>query len=507
MLELYKYIYKFLFSLSDRITEDVIIAVIVLLSLAVMFLMGFGISRLTKLIKLPNVTAYILAGVIIGPLLGLVPGTGAVIEYIKDGETITKEVDIIGKMGFLSDLALGFIAFGVGKFFKKNVIMKAGWRVIVITLMEALLAGVLVTVIVGAIFVPMGKISWSFALLLGAIATATAPASTMMTINQYKAEGDFVNTLLQVVALDDVVCLVVFSIALGVSNGINSANGFQVWNDIFLPLLLNLAFVAAGFLAGLLLTWLVKGRSANSKLIITVALICLISGAGALLNVSPLLSCMMMGAVYINISKDEKVFKYMDHFTPPIMLLFFVKSGMTMDFSAFAVVGIIGVAYFIIRIIGKYFGTYLGCAITKKEKKTKIYLGFALIPQAGVALGLAELGRRSLMGPGTEEAIAAAALFSSIIICSSILYEMAGPVLGKFALVKSGGISEESLKNPSISNKEIVEQSHLYQRPDVSDIEKAQGDNLEARADATLEKEIDEQSLEEASQENENKEE
>lgn len=400
----------------------------ILIALAIMFFAGFLISRVTKLIKLPNVTGYIISGILIGPfVLDLISPT------------------IISGMSFLSDLALGFIAFGVGKFFKKEVLKTTGGRVIVITLLEALLAGVLVTLVIGLCFQDLG---WNFALLLGAIATATAPASTLMTINQYKAKGEFVETLLQVVALDDVVCLLAFTLASSIVEGLESGNVNAL--EILLPIIYNLSFVALGFLAGFLLKLLIKGRSANSRLIIAVALISLISGACILLDISPLLSCMVFGASYTNFTKDEKLFDYVDHFSPPIMLLFFVMSGMNMDFSSFMTIGIVGVTYFIVRLLGKYGGAYLGALITKSGKKTRIYLGFALAPQAGVAIGLAFLGERMLPSSIGDT-------FLSIILCSSVLYEMAGPVLAKIALIKSGAIPKEAFKKEKKNGKIKIE--------------------------------------------------
>ena len=196
----------------------------ILIALAIVFLSGFLLSKITKMLKLPNVTAYILAGVLIGPcVLDLIPPK------------------IIDNMSFLSDLALGFIAFGVGRFFKKEVLKNTGVKVIIITCFEALLAGVLVTLAVYLLFPKMG---FNFALLLGAIATATAPASTMMTINQYKAKGEFVNTLLQVVALDDVVCLLAYSIVAAIVSG--SASGKIDAMQIVLPILYNVLFMIAG---------------------------------------------------------------------------------------------------------------------------------------------------------------------------------------------------------------------------------------------------------------------
>ncbi len=390
----------------------------ILIAIAIMFLAGFLFSRITKLLKLPNVTGYILSGILIGPfVLDLVSPT------------------ILSNMSFLSDLALGFIAFGVGKFFKKEVIKATGGRVILITLMEALLAGILVTVVIGVCFPSLG---WNFALLLGAIATATAPASTLMTIKEFNAKGEFVETLLSVVALDDVVCLLAFTFASSLVEALEK--GSVNISEILLPIGYNLLFLVIGFLAGLLLKVLMKGRSPNSRLILAVAFISLISGACILLNISPLLSCMVFGASYVNFAKDEKIFRYVDHFNPPIMLLFFVMSGMNMDFSSFMTIGLVGVIYFAVRLIGKYFGAYFGALITKSEKKTRIYLGFALAPQAGVAIGLAFMGQRMLPSSIGDT-------FLSIILCSSVLYEMIGPVLAKTALVKSGAISKEALES------------------------------------------------------------
>ena len=400
----------------------------VLIALSIMFLAGFLLSRVSKLFKLPNVTGYILSGILIGPF---------VLDLVSP--------EIIDGMSFLSDLALGFIAFGVGKFFKKDVLKRSGPRVIVITLLEAMVAGVLVAIFVGISFPGLG---WGFALLLGAIATATAPASTLMTINQYDAKGEFVDTLLH-----DVVCLLCFSIVSAVVEGISGGSVNAM--SILLPILYNLMFIAIGFVSGLFLSFLVKGRSPNSRLIIAVALIAAISGGAILLDVSPLLSCMVFGAVYVNFTKDEKLFKYVDHFDPPVMLLFFVLSGMSMDFSSFATIGLVGVMYFAVRMIGKYAGAYMGCRLMKSGKKTRDYLGFALAPQAGVAIGLAFLGQRMLPSSIGDT-------FLSIILCSSVLYEMAGPALAKFSLVKSGSIPKEALSSKKKRNLvDDIEKHHI----------------------------------------------
>lgn len=390
----------------------------VLCVLAIILFAGFIVTRLTKRLHLPNVSGYIIAGVLIGPCcLKMVPQ------------------DILVHMGFMSDIALAFIAFGVGKFFKKEVIMEAGLKVIVITVFEALAAGILVTVSMRLLF----HMDWNFALLLGAIATATAPASTMMTIHQYHAKGDFVNTLLQVVALDDVVCLLTFSVVVAVVNARTA--GHISMTDVVLPIVTNAGGILLGFLCGILLSRLLTpNRSKDNRLILAVAMLLGISGVCAFFGLSPLLSCMIFGATYMNITDDRKLFKQVNRFTPPVMSMFFIISGMNLDLGAFQTAGIIGVSYFAIRIIGKYAGVYAGCLLTSMPAHIKKYMGLALIPQAGVAIGLAFLGQR-LLPPEMGS------LLLTIILSSSVLYELVGPVCAKMSFFLSGAINREALQS------------------------------------------------------------
>lgn len=389
---------------------------IVLLSLSVILLAGFLLTRITKLAKLPNVTGYIIAGVLIGPyVLNLVPS------------------DMVKNMGFVSDIALAFIAFGVGRFFKKEAFQETGFGIIVITLLESLLAGILVTICMHYIF----RLDWNFCLLLGAIATATAPASTMVTIRQYHARGNFVNTLLQVVALDDAVCLVAFSIATAVINA-NTGASVSV-SEIVLPLAYNIGALAIGFVSGIGLSKLMTSkRSEDNRLILTISLLLGIAGLCAAVDISPLLSCMLFSTTYINMTKDKELYKQVEKFTPPILSIFFVLSGMSLDINSFNTLGIIGASYFIIRIAGKYLGAYLGCRMAKTPKAVRNYLGLALIPQAGVAIGLAFLGKRVLPD-------AMGNMLLTIILSSSVLYELIGPACAKIALIYSGSIKKEKL--------------------------------------------------------------
>ena len=383
-----------------------------LLVLSIILFAGFIMTRLTNTLNLPKVSGYILAGILIGPCsLNFIPQ------------------HMIDSMGFVSDLALAFIAFGVGKFFKKEVLMRTGKKIIVITISEALTAGVLVTVILKFIF----RLDWDFALILGAIATATAPASTMMTINQYKAKGEFVNTLLQIVALDDVVCLLAFSIVAAIANG--RASGALTVNDILIPIMLNLFAICLGFFCGYFLSrLLIPARSRDNRLILAIAMLLGLSGICAAADISPLLSCMVFGAAYINLTRDKKLFRQINNFTPPVMSIFFIVSGMNLNVNALGTVGVIGVAYFLIRIAGKYLGTYFSCLAMGTSREIRKYMGLALIPQAGVAIGLAFLGQR-LLPPETGN------LMLTIILSSSVLYEMVGPISAKAALFLSGSIA------------------------------------------------------------------
>lgn len=386
-----------------------------LIALSVILLSGFLLTRLTKRVKLPNVSAYIITGILIGPhLLNIIPES------------------FVENMSFVSDIALAFIAFGVGRFFKKETIRKTGLSVIVITLLESLLAGALVTMAMYFIF----RLDFNLALLLGAIATATAPASTVMTINQYHARGKFVNILLQIVALDDVVCLFVFSVVASVVDAV--ACGSLSLVKVVLPILFNVITIGTGALFAFILKWFLwPHRSKDNRLIITIALLLGLSGLCSVLDVSPLLACMTFGAVYINIVHDKELYHQINVFTPPIMLLFFVVSGMNLDLSILASFGVVGVAYFLIRIIGKYIGTYIGCLIYQTAKPIRYYLGVALIPQAGVAIGLAYLSRRIL-----PESIGN--LLMTIILASSVLYELIGPACAKFALARAGAIQNKN---------------------------------------------------------------
>ena len=389
----------------------------VILGLSIILFAGFVITRITKKLRLPNVTGYILSGVLIGPyVLDLIPG------------------EIVEHMEFVTDVALAFIAFGVGRYFKLSTLRASGSKIVILTLLESLAAAVLVTASMALIFhLPM-----PFCLLLGAIGSATAPASTIMTIRQYQAKGEFVNTILQVVALDDAVALIAFSVCAAVVSAMEDSSKALDFGVVILPVILNAVTVIAGGALGYVLHRLIDNerRSSDHRLILTTAILLFITGFCTCFDISPLLSCMALGAVYTNVSDNDRVFTQVNSFTPPILLMFFVLSGMRLNLPSLATAGVIGIFYFFIRILGKYTGAYAGARICGYSANIRNYLGLALIPQAGVSIGLAVLGQR-LLSPETG------LMLSTIILSSGVLYEMVGPACAKASLFLSHSIEKE----------------------------------------------------------------
>ena len=406
----------------------------IIMSIALILFLGFLATRLTKRLKLPNVTAYIIVGILLVPIWKVIPA--GISGIIPD--------NVVGGMDFLTDIALAFIAFGAGEFFKIDELKKSGRKVIIITLLESLMA----IVVVFSLCYFVLRIDFAFSLVLAALASATAPASTIMTIRQTKAKGEYVNTLLEVVALDDVVSLVAYSIAISVCLALSFGESSVSFSSVGMPIIKNIVCLIMGALLGFVLKWLLPTkRTSDNRLIIIIAILFAFCGICALLDQSPLLGCMAMGMVYINISKDEKLFKQLNYFQPPIMLCFFVVSGMKFNLKAFTNMTKIGLVplfvcalvYFFARIIGKYAGAYLGGVVTKSDKKIKNYLGLGLIPQAGVAIGLAAMGARLLGGDegGLGDSL------QTIILASSVLYELVGPGCAKLGLYLSKSYSTD----------------------------------------------------------------
>lgn len=406
----------------------------VIISIAFMLFFGFAMTRFTRRLRLPDVTAYITSGILIGPFcLNLVPAS------------------VIEGMDFLSDIALAFIAFSTGEYFKLDTLKKNGMKVVVITMLESVIASVFVFVLTYFIF----RLNLPFSVVLAALAAATAPASTMMTIRQTGAHGDFVDTLLQVVALDDVVGLIGYSAAISIAMASMGGNSFSA-ESVLYPIFTNLAVLVLGAGFGCLMKLFVTSKhTTDNRLIILIAFLFTFCGICALLDVSPLLGCMGMGTAYINLAKDEKLFRQLNYFSPPILLLFFVRSGLSFRldalFESSGVIGAvslltIGVGYFLTRILGKYAGAFIGCALVKKPLRVQTCLGLALIPQAGVAIGLAAMGARTLGGE-------VGSALNTVILASSVLYELIGPACAKLSLYLSGSYStrlEDITSEPAV---------------------------------------------------------
>lgn len=408
-------------------------------------------TRLMKIIKLPNVTGFIITGILMGPFVfGLLFTDFA---HAKEG-IIYQYVD---KLGFVSQIALGFIAFSIGTSFKKSTLQSVGKRVIVITILEALGASLFV---IGALFIVYfafpGQISIEVVLTLSAIAAATAPAATLMVIKQYKASGELVNTLLPVVALDDAAALILFAILFQIASTIAQGGSFDIYKMIFKPLIEIVISLAIGAVLGLIIVFMNKFfKSRNNRLVICIFSIFAALGLYMLFKapymggfeLSSLLMCMMAGAFYANLRQDSyRTFDVLDRFTSPIYMFFFVLSGASLDLTIFfnsqglIVLAIAGV-YIIFRVIGKYVGSFTGASITHAPDKVKKYLGLTLVPQAGVAIGLATNANK--LFSMYEETRVAGSLIVAIILTSTLIYELVGPLLSKFALSKAGEIPVE----------------------------------------------------------------
>lgn len=420
-----------LFSLSvPLINADIDILLVICLALVV----GLLMTRLMKIVGLPNVTGYLIVGIILGPcVLGLMS---------KD--------QIENVFSVITDLALAFIAFSIGVEFKISSFKHIGKNVFVITLTQALTTTFLVdAVIITMAIVRPDLVPLPVAICLGAIATATAPAATLMVVRQYKAKGPVTETLLPVVALDDAVGLIVFSVSIALAKVF--ASGTQpTFNSIVLePLLEIVASLGIGAILGLLLTLGMKlFKSRANRLCLCIAMVmagCGLTRLSATLGIprfslSSLLVCMMIGAIYCNMFKESDVImEQCDRWTTPLFMLFFIISGANLDIFNIVNVGIVGIVYVFVRAAGKYFGAMWGAAVVKAPKPVTKYLGLTLLPQAGVAIGMAAICATSL--PAAE-----AAAVTTVVLCATLIYELVGPVITKIALTAAGEIEKKPKK-------------------------------------------------------------
>ena len=417
------------------ITGGMKIASGIVISLGIILILGFAMTRLTKLLKLPSVIAYLVVGILIGPsLIDLIPQ------------------DFIDRSSFISDVALVFVAFTAGEFFKFDAIKKSLGKAIVITAIESVMTFALIFVLCSLVF----RLEVPFSLVLASLASATAPTSTIMTIKQTGSKGSYVTTLLEVLAIDGVFALILYTISISIFMG--TADGTLSFTDIAWPLLKMVICLVIGVAFGFVLKFLISSkRTTGNRLIIVVAILLLFCGICSLFKQSPLLGGIAIGMIYTNMCKtkdEEKVFAQVNYFMPPIMLVFFVRSGMSLDFSVFTQKNnltavpfiVIVLAFLVVRFAGKYGGTFAGGLATAQPKETRNYLGFGLIPQASVAIALATMASMTIGSLADQETYGEySSALLAIILASSIIFELIGPVLAKLGLYLSHSYGHEDI--------------------------------------------------------------
>ncbi len=410
-----------------------------LLSLSIALLAGLMMTRVVKPLKLPAVTAYLIAGVLVGPyFLGRlgIPGIGF-ISY-----------ENVEELGLISDVALGFIAFAIGYEFRLSQLRQTGKQATVVGIVQGLVAAVAVDAALIVLHLFLGdRLPVSTAITLGAIATATAPAATLMVVRQYKAKGKLTDILLPVVALDDAVGLVVFAVSFGVAMALKNGS-FNLVSVALEPLLEIVLSLVLGAVLGWVLTQLEKLFNSNSnRLSLTIAFVFLTVAlsmvqfeiGGVHVGFSSLLVCMMLGTVFCNLCPlSHDLMEKADGWTAPLFALFFVISGAELELGVFAQLSVvmIGLVYILFRSIGKYVGAYVSASAVGCDEKVKKYLGITLLPQAGVALGMCVTASAKMGEEG--------AMIRNIILFSVLIYELVGPMLTKNALMKSGDIQPKS---------------------------------------------------------------
>ena len=409
-----------------------------LLNISVAMFAGLMLTRLGNKFRLPDVTAYLVAGVLIGPsLLGGLNILGLGFHSFEELETL----------GVISDMALGFIAFSIGNEFRLSQLRETGKQALVIGILQAVITTLFVDcALLGVHFLFPAVLSIPAAITLGAIAAATAPAATLMVVRQYKAKGKLTDLLLPIVALDDAVGLILFAVSFGVARALGSGS-VDIYGVLVNPLLEILCSLLLGALAGFVLSKIEPIFHSNrnrvamsiSFVFLTVALSMLKLPAGkATIGFSSLLVCMMLGSVFCNLCPlSDEIMHNADRWSAPLLVLFFVISGAELELGVFAKLSsaLIGVVYIVSRSLGKYFGARESARMVGCDKKVVEYLGITLLPQAGVALGMCVTASQ-LPGDGP--------MIRNIVLFAVLVYELLGPVATKWALTKAGDIQPKS---------------------------------------------------------------
>ena len=427
----------------------------VLLLLSISLLAGLVLSRLAKILKLPAVTAYLIAGVLIGPYalgqLGALLGVNGLGFTAIPNKTGGYTSEFLESFAILSDVALGFIAFSIGNEFRISQLKKIGKQATIVGIFQAVFTTLVVDAVLICLHFAMPNIlPLEVAIILGAIASATAPAATLMVVKQYKAKGKVTDILLPVVALDDAVGLILFAVSFGVARGIASG-AVDVISIIVNPIIEIVGSLGLGALMGYLFSFLERFFHSRSKrlavsvgfVLLTIAFSKLKFNIGTVhIGFSPLLTCMMLGTIFCNICDfSEELMDRVDRWTAPLFIVFFVTSGAELDLSVFTNIFIvlIGLTYILSRSAGKYSGALLSSKMAKCDDTIVKYLGITLLPQAGVALGMADMVKSSAEFGDTN----IAQIVVSITLFAVLIYELVGPALTKMALTKAGDINPE----------------------------------------------------------------
>ena len=432
----------------------------ILLGISIALILGLASNRLAKKLNLPNVTAYLVVGILIGPYL---------FHLFSQSFGGVLSEEMVHSLGIIVDVALGFIVFSIGSEFKMSSIKKLGKGVIIITLLQALAALVFVDIALAIYSLATNTFHQNLPLILtlGAVATATAPAATLMVIKQYKAKGPVTDILLPVVALDDAIGLMLFSLSFSIAQvfakqeaGIVGAK-VDLVHIVLFPILEIVLSLAVGAVIGFALSYCMRFyKSRANRLTCMLAAtflgvaLCQLFGTWFGIELSSLLTCMMIGAVFCNLRKDAfHIIEGVDRWTPALFMMFFILSGAELDFSKITlpVLGIC-VVYLLARSLGKYLGARWGCAMQKTEKNVKKFLGLTLLPQAGVAIGMARSASSAFTSISTG-ALAENPLFAganylneiggtitAVVLCATLVYELFGPLITKAALIKAGEI-------------------------------------------------------------------
>lgn len=382
--------------------------------LSIIILIGLVGGRVAKKLKLPSVSGYIVAGLILGP---------SFIDLVSHQD--------LGSLSFITDIALAAIAFSIGNEFLLSDMKKVGKRTLILTVAEVI--GALAVVFIAMFFI--FKQPFEFSLVIASMSAATAPAGIVMVIRELRADGPLVKTILPVVALDDALGIMVFGVALSLAKMTSGLEEFTVFKIISAPLIEIFGSLLLGFLLGVILTYLAKKAKGRDELLkISLAFILAAVGASNFFNLSPLLTAMMMGGTLVNLKQNSKrVFGTLNEFTPPINLLFFTLAGMSLDLKVLASVSLLGVGYIFARASGKIIGAGVGARALGESITMQKYLGLSLLTQGGISIGLSSIVASEL--PQFSESIITVILFSVLV------FEIMGPILAKVAITRAGEVN------------------------------------------------------------------